>query len=388
MAMTAEGPPAEGPPPEGPLAKYRALVAAGKLRGDPIQELAAQKLNSLHLSLIGYSAAARNGKKGWMRRFSLKPHEDAPALHGLYLYGGVGRGKSMLMDMFYEGAPTPLKQRVHFHAFLRDIHAEIHRLRQMPIPQEGDPIPGMADGIADHATLLCIDELEVRDIADAMIVGRLFQKLFDRHVVVVATSNRYPDDLYKDGLQRERFVPFINLIKERLDILQLEGTLDYRLGRIVGSPVYHSPLGPAADAALDQAWARLTDESPLKPDHLLVQGRRIEVPAAAHRVARFTFAELCERPLGPIDYLALGVHFAALIVKDIPRMSEDNKDAARRFVTLIDALYEHRCMLVCSAAAPPQELYSGASGGFEFQRTVLRLIEMQAADYLRQRHLA
>ncbi|MBM3512273.1 MAG: AFG1 family ATPase [Alphaproteobacteria bacterium] len=368
-----------------PLATYRDLVARGEIKPDPAQELAAERLNSLDHALAKYVPKA--GKKGWMARFGLGEDDARPPPQGLYLFGGVGRGKSMLMDLFFRSASIKAKLRVHFHEFMRDIHAEIHRFRQMPIDDTGDPIPGMADGIADSATLLCLDELEVRDIADAMIVGRLFQKLFDRGVVVVATSNRHPDDLYKHGLQRERFVPFIQLIKDKLDVLELEARQDYRLGRLAGSTVYHTPLDANADAALDRAWSRLTDDANPTPDTVLVQGRKIPVSAAAHQVARFTFAELCEKPLGPVDYLAIAAQYATIILKDVPRMDQEKRDAARRFVTLVDALYDHRTALICSAGAPPHELYAGHDNSFEFHRTVSRLIEMQAADYFEQRHV-
>ena len=372
---------------EGPLQRYRALVAEGAVTPDPVQELAAEKLASLANALRSY--VPKSGAKGWMARFGLsKAGNAAVPPQGLYLYGGVGRGKSMLMNLFFETAPTKAKERIHFHAFLRDIHAEVHRRRQLPMYEdEGDPIPGMADGIADNTTLLCLDELEVRDIADAMIVGRLFEKLFERGVVVVATSNRHPDDLYKDGLQRERFIPFIGLIKEKLDLLELEAARDYRLDRLAGAAVYYTPLGPESDQALDAAWCRLTDDAAPAPDYVSVQGRRITVPAAAHQVARFTFNDLCGQPLGPSDYMAIAAQYSTVLVKDVPSMNEDNKDKARRFVTLIDALYDHRTALICSAAAPPDQLYTGNEGGFEFQRTVSRLIEMQAADYIRQKHL-
>jgi cell division protein ZapE len=370
-----------------PVQRYRAAVASGELKADPIQELAAEKLTSLAHALAGY--APRSGKKGWMARFGLGAKDETSPPQGLYLYGGVGRGKSMLMNLFFETAPVAKKERVHFHAFMRDIHAEIHRRRQMPMyEEEGDPIPGMADGIADNATLLCLDEMEIRDIADAMIVGRLFQKLFERGVIVVTTSNRHPDDLYKHGLQRDRFVPFIAIIKEKLDLLELDAAQDYRLGRLAGQTVYHMPLGPAADAALDAAWARLTDDAKPEPDFILVHGRKVNVPASAHQVARFSFDDLCRTALGPTDYLAIAAQFSTVIIKDIPSMGEDMKDAARRFVTLVDALYEHRTALVCSADAHPHELYTGSEGGFEFARTASRLIEMQAADYISQRHLA
>ncbi len=369
-----------------PIARYRARVAEGSLIADPAQELAAEKLTSLANALKGY--APRSGKRGWMQRFGLRGEGAAPP-QGLYLYGGVGRGKSMLMDLFFDVAPFQAKERVHFQAFMRDFHAEIHRRRQLPMfADEGDPIPGMADGIADSTTLLCLDEIEVRDIADAMIIGRLFQRLFDRGVVVVATSNRHPDELYKDGLQRDKFLPFIALIKQKLDLLALDAKQDYRLGRLMGAAVYYAPLGPAADRALDAAWARLTDDADPKPDHVVVNGRRVNVPAAAHQVARFAFDDLCRQALGPSDYMAIAAAYETVILSDIPQMDENLKDAARRFVTLVDALYEHRTALICSAAVPPEQLYVGQEGGFEFHRTVSRLIEMQAADYLRADHIA
>ena len=366
------------------LTRYRAKVASGELKPDPIQENAAQTLAALADELASYKP--KGSKKGLLGRLGFKGADEPPP-QGLYLYGGVGRGKSMLMNLFFDAAPVAAKERVHFHAFMRDIHGEIHRRRQLPMYEdEGDPILGMADGIADNTTLLCLDELEVRDIADAMIVGRLFEKLLARGVVIVSTSNRHPDDLYKHGLQRDRFLPFIALIKNTFKLLELDAAQDYRLGRLAGQQVYISPLGPAADAALDAAWSRLTDDSAPAADFVLSQGRRIPVPAAAHGVARFDFADLCQQPLGPSDYLAIGAQFATLILRNIPQMTEDTKDAARRFVTLVDALYEHRTALICSAAVGPDQLYIGSEGGFEFHRTVSRLIEMQAADYMRQAH--
>ncbi len=365
--------------------RYRAQVDDGTLRPDPAQELAAEKLNSLHHALQSYKP--KSGRAGWMERFGLAGQYGAvePPL-GLYLYGGVGAGKSMLMELLSDSLPER-SMRVHFHELMRDIHGEVHRLRQLPGDDEGDPIPGIADGIADSTTLLCLDEMEVRDIADAMIVARVFGRMLERGVVVVTTSNRHPDELYKDGLQREKFLPFIELLKQRLDLLQLESRQDYRIGRILGNTVYHTPDDPAAKAALDEAWNRLTDEAEPQADSITVKGRKIDIPAAAHQVARFSFADLCEQPMGPSDYLEIGAQFCTVIVDGLPALGPDKRDVARRFVTLIDALYEHRSVLICSAATPPDTIYDGDDWKFEFQRTVSRIVEMQAEDYIRSRHV-
>jgi len=369
----------------GPLARYRAQVEDGTLRPDPAQGLAAEKLNSLYNAL--YSYHPKSSRKGWIERFGLVGRYGAiePPL-GLYMYGGVGVGKSMLMELLIESFPGR-SLRVHFHEFMRDIHGEVHRLRQLPGSDEGDPIPGIADGIADNNTLLCFDEMEIRDIADAMIVARVFQRLFERGVVVVTTSNRHPDELYKDGLQRDKFLPFIDLLKTRLDLLQLEALQDYRIGRILGNKVFHYPNGMKATVALDKAWERLTDDALPTPDTLVVKGRKIVVPAAAHGVARFLFSDLCEKPLGPADYLEIGAQFSTVIVDDIPALGPEKRDVARRFVTFIDALYEHRSVIICSAATSPDNIYDGDDWKFEFKRTVSRIIEMQAEDYIRSRHV-
>lgn len=382
---------------DGPLHAYRARLKAGDLKSDPAQELAAEKLQSLHKALRGYRPT--QGEAGWLARFGIGAKAksavfnwcppdavDSAPRQGLYIFGEVGRGKSMLMDLFAETAPVEGKRRVHFHEFMRDIHADIHQWRQRD-KGESDPIPKMARAIAAQAWLLCLDELQVTDIADAMIVGRLFQQLMDLGVVVVITSNRAPKDLYKDGLQRERFLPFIDLIEGRLDILELDASRDYRLGRKRGLRVYHAPLGAAAEAELDAAFARLTEGAIPRPDKLTVNGRDIPVPLAGAGVARFTFAELCGRPLGPSDYLALATLFHTLVLSGVPLLSPENKDEARRFVTLIDALYEHKVTLICSAAAPPETLYPTGIGAFEFQRTVSRLMEMQSEDYVQREHL-
>tara|TARA_B110000438_G_scaffold85139_1_gene84661 strand:+ start:649 stop:1794 length:1146 start_codon:yes stop_codon:yes gene_type:complete len=370
---------------DGPLARYRVQVDEGALRQDPAQALAAEKLSSLHHALESYQP--KSARKGWIERFGLTGQYGAvESPRGLYLYGGVGVGKSMLMELLADSLPER-SLRVHFHEFMRDVHGEVHRLRQLPGSDDGDPIPGIADGIADSNTLLCLDEMEVRDIADAMIVSRIFARLFERGVVVVITSNRHPDALYKDGLQREKFLPFIELLKERLDLLHLEAQQDYRIGRILGDTVFHHPCGDASTTALNEAWDSLTDEAPPEPYSLTVKGRKIVVPVAAHSVARFSFADLCEQPLGPSDYLEIGAQFCTVIVDGIPALGPEKRDVARRFVTLIDALYEHRSVLICSAETPPDTIYDGDDWKFEFQRTVSRIIEMQAEDYIRSRHV-
>jgi cell division protein ZapE len=292
----------------------------------------------------------------------------------------------MLMDLFFETAPVEKKRRVHFHEFMLEVHDRLHRHRQ-EAAGEGDDVAVLADVIAGDATLLCFDEFQVTNIADAMLLGRLFAALFDLGVVVVATSNVAPDELYAGGLQRERFLPFIDLLKERLDILALDGLMDYRLARLQGMRVYHQPLDAAASAALDEAFAQLTDGAAGEPATLTVQGRRLAVPRAAKGVARFRFADLCERPLGAADYIAIATHFHTVVLAEIPQMSRAQRNEARRFMTLIDALYEHKVNLVCSAAAAPDALYAEGDGAFEFRRTASRLMEMQSRDYLARPHL-
>jgi len=289
------------------------------------------------------------------------------------------------MDLFFAAAPVARKRRVHFHAFMQEAHAFLHLFRQKA--SHADPIPALADQVAARATLLCFDEFQVHDIADAMILGRLFEALFARGVVVVATSNTAPDELYRDGLQRERFLPFIAILKERLEVIVLDGGRDWRRDRIVGMRTWWSPADARADAALAAAFAELAGEGTPAPLTLDVLGRHVTLPLALNHVARADFDALCGSALGPADYLALATHLHALVLDAIPRLSPANFDRARRFITLIDALYEHRVKLVASAADIPDRLYERGENAAMFQRTASRLMEMQSEAYLALPHL-
>ncbi len=378
---------------QGPLPGLRARVAAGLLEHDPAQALAAERLQELWRALAGYDPlkersggilSSLRSRLGFRRPRT--PREDGTeAPQGLYLVGAVGRGKSMLMDLFFETAPLERKRRVHFHRFMQEAHAFLHEFRQKAA-REIDPIPPLADQIAARSALLCLDEFQVHDIVDAMILGRLFEALFARGVVVVATSNTLPDDLYKDGLQRDRFLPFIRLIKARLDVIVLEAARDYRRDRLAAVGVWHVPADREAEAALDSAFLEFAGE-PGTPLTLSVLGRRLTLSCAANGVARASFAELCCQALGPADYLALATHMHTLLIDRIPRLGPENFDAARRFITLIDTLYDHRVKLIASAADHPDRLYERGENAEMFQRTASRLMEMQSRDYLGLPHL-
>lgn len=372
---------------DGPLHLYRQQKADGALKPDQHQELAVEKLQSLHNALKNHRPNG-GGEEGWFARFGFgRRHKDVdPPPQGLYFYGPVGRGKSMVMDLFFAGAPVEKKRRVHFHEFMAEVHGRLHRLRQRAKQEGGDPIPPTAKEIAADAWLLCFDEFDVNDIADAMILGRLFEALFALGVVVVATSNKAPDDLYKGGLQRERFLPFIDLVKHKLDVLSVSGDTDYRLDRLKGMPVYHAPLDEKAAAALENIFRELTDGEPGAPDRVTVLGRSVPVPKAARGVAWFGFDDLCRKALGASDYLAIADRYHTVIVEGIPRLGKENRNEARRFIHLVDALYERKANLVCSAESAPEALYREGDGAFEFQRTVSRLMEMQSADYIAAPH--
>jgi cell division protein ZapE len=360
----------------GPLALYRERVRAGELVPDAAQGLAVEKLQGLWRALLKYKPG---NSGGWRARLGLKPQSEEPPL-GLYIFGDVGRGKTMLMDIFFAATPVAKKRRVHFHAFMLEVHDRIHRLRAGG--GSGDPIAPVAKAIARETTLLCFDEFHVTDIADAMILGRLFGALFAEGVVVVATSNRAPDELYKNGLQRERFLPFIAMLKQKLDVLELDASRDYRLARLARRPVYFCPLDGDSHEQLEHAFADLTDGARGERVTLEVKGRRVQVSRAAKGVAWFTFDELCVRPLGAADYLTIAERFHTIILAGIPKMGPQQRNEAKRFNTLIDTLYDRHVNLVASAAAKPQDLYTEGDFSFEFQRTVSRLEEMQSADYI------
>ncbi|MEE8444524.1 MAG: cell division protein ZapE [Alphaproteobacteria bacterium] len=369
---------------EPPLQRYRSLRRAGEIKADPVQELGAEKLQSLHHALTGYQPAGDTWLTGWKDRFGLGRSTDEPP-QGLFIFGPVGRGKSMLMDLFFDSAPVERKRRVHFHAFMLEIQQRLTQERRTT--KRDDPLMAVAADIAGETWLMCFDEFHVVNIADAMILGRLFQGLFERGVVIVATSNSAPQDLYRGGLQRDRFLPFIDLICERLDVLDIGTGVDFRLDRLKGQPVYHTPLGAAATERLDTAFETLTDTANGQAVALTVLGRKLIVPIAARGVARFTFDELCREPRAAPDFLAIATHFHTVIIDGIPRLSPQEREVAKRFVVLIDTLYEHRVNLFASAEVDPAELYPAGDTAFEFKRTSSRLIEMQAEDYIAAPHL-
>ena len=360
--------------------RYLALIAAGELRPDPDQEQAVAVLDRLAAEL---RPARKSGLLSGL--FGRTP----PAPRGVYLWGGVGRGKSMLMDLAYETIDHEPKRRVHFHEFMLEVH---ERLRQERAKEAGDPIPPVARAIAAEARLLAFDEMVINNSADAMILSRLFSHLLGEGVTVITTSNRPPRDLYKHGLNRELFLPFIDLIERDLDVVPLNGPVDYRLERLGGMPTWYVPNGDEATRALSEAFFRLTDHkvedrANVPTEDLQVPGgRTLHVPKSLKGVAAFSFRRLCGEPRGAADYLTIARHFHTVIIVGIPKLGPENRNEAARFVTLIDALYEHKVKLLAAADADPAALYTAGDGAFEFERTASRLIEMQSEEYLAKGH--
>ncbi|WP_422031131.1 cell division protein ZapE [Reyranella sp.] len=377
---------------KGPLANLAARRAAGEIHADPVQEKVVLRLQAIHDQLSAL-AVAPPVRTGFLARLGLghapKPPEGP---HGLYIWGSVGRGKSMLMDLFFADAPVAKKRRVHFHEFMLEVQARLHRRREelaaRGAPPESDTIVPIAREIAAETRLLCFDEFQVTNIADAMILGRLFETLFEEGITVIATSNRAPDDLYKNGLQRDRFLPFIELVKQRLEVLELGGAQDYRMGRLRELDLYLTPLGSWATKKLDEAFRALSNGADGEPRVLRTQGRDVEVPRAAPGVAMAHFMDWCAKPMGAADFLCIADSFHTVIVAEIPKMGPDSQDKAVRFVTMIDTFYEKKVKFICSAAANPGNLYPEGDGSFEFQRTVSRLMEMQSPEYLNLDHIA
>lgn len=365
-------------------AAYAARLAAGEIRPDPVQAEALKPLVRLEADL----AAAETGG-GLFARFK-KPESQ----RGVYLWGPVGRGKSMLMDLFFDTVPVEKKRRTHFHVFMGEIHRHIDAWRKGDAAARkarfgqakgDDPIPPVADIVAAEARLICFDEFQVTDIADAMLLGRLFEALFERGVTLAATSNRVPDDLYKDGINRQLFLPFIALLKYKMDIVRVAGAHDYRLDRLRAAGVWFSPNDPDNERQFDGLWRDLLGEEEEVGETLEVLGRKIHLPHARGGLLRATFASLCSTALGPNDYLAIAERFDTVFLEGVPALSPSRREEARRFVTLVDALYEAKTRLIMLAAAEPTKLYPEGDGAFEFERTASRLQEMRSADWLQER---
>ncbi len=369
-------------------ARYQALVASGAIERDPAQTKLLARLDKLAGQLNEKRLARKSSALGWL--FGRRPAVSEP-LKGLYVWGSVGRGKTMLMDLFFESLDVRRKRRAHFHAFMADVHGRIHAYRQelkAGKVKGDDPIEPVAKALAQEAYVLCFDEFSVSDIADAMILGRLFKALFAENVIVVATSNVEPARLYEGGLNRALFLPFIDMIHERMNIVELDSRTDFRLEKLGGKPVWHNPADDDARAALDNAFQRLTGRRRGDPMTVAVRGHPLKIPQAAAGVARFSFDDLCNQPLGAADYLAIAQDFHTVIIDGIPRMHAENRNEAKRFITLIDTLYDNRVKVLASAEAEAHELYDAKHGRevFEFDRTVSRLIEMRSQDYLGLAH--
>lgn len=359
----------------GPLQRYRDLVSAGGIEPDPAQYAAAEQLEALAQELSRWRP--RRGLLRLLARSASQPPR------GVYIHGAVGRGKTMLMDLFHASVAIEPKRRVHFHAFMADVHERIAEVRKT---DAGDPIPVVARQIAGETRLLCFDELHVTDIADAMILGRLFRELFEGGVVVVATSNSPPQELYRNGLNRQLFLPFVDLIEDHMNVLELAAAKDFRLEKLSGERLYFTPADDAARAELDRIWLRLTGCPKGERKELAVKGRTLRIPQAAMGVARLGFGDLCEKPLGALDYLHIARAFHTLLLEHIPVLGPQRRNEARRFINLIDTLYDHRVCLVATADAEPDRLYLRGDGADLFERTASRLMEMRSEAYMADRN--
>lgn len=367
--------------PADPKAAYDELAAQKLLEYDPAQLAVLDRLQTLHATLCD----KKKPRKGSvLKRLQTLTTSEAPATpQGVYIWGSVGRGKSMLMDLFYQTLPDIRKRRVHFHRFMQDLHTDFHQFRKAAGKKPSDPVEQLVEKLTTHMDVLCFDELQATDVTDATLITRLFERLMERGVVVVATSNRPPPELYTGGVQRERFERLTQLIQSHFDILKLDSPHDYRLRQVQGlSKTYTHPLGAEADLFIQDVMQHLAPAASPQPLKLTVLGRVLELQQYGERVCKASFAELCEKPLGAPDYLALASALEVLVLTDIPQLTPDRRNEAKRFVTLIDALYEHKTKLICTAAAAPEKLYTEGDGSFEFQRTASRLIEMQSKKFI------
>jgi cell division protein ZapE len=365
--------------------KLKALAASGELKPDPAQMAVAARLDRILSDLKEHRHAAKTSALGWL--FAARKGKKKEAVKGLYVHGSVGRGKTMLMDMFFQMAPVKRKRRAHFHEFMGDVHARIHAHRQKLKSGEttqADPVPPVAAELFAEAELLCFDEFTVTDIADAMILGRLFTELFSRGCVLVATSNVEPDNLYKDGLNRGLFLPFVTLLKEYVGIVSLDSPNDYRMEKLNSLPVFMTPLDDRTDAAMNATWNAYAEGRKPSVETIELKGRSIRVPQAVGTMARFGFSDLCSKPLGASDYLAITEKYDTIFVDHIPQMGADRRNEIKRLIILVDALYDRKVRLIASAASWPEELLTERRGteGFEFDRTISRLFEMRSQEYL------
>jgi len=363
-----------------PLDRYNSLLKKGVIDPDPAQESAAQILTRLYHDVMAFEEQ----RKGWKQKVLYMVTKKMPP-RGVYLHGPVGRGKSMMMDIFYDSVPLGIKKRrIHFHQFMIEVHDYIHsrRMDDGILEDMDSALPSLALVISNRSRVLCFDEFHVTDVADAMLLSRLFTAMFDQGITVVITSNWQPDDLYQGGLQRERFLPFIKLVKERMEIVGVDSPTDYRARKLKEMSVYFSPLNIDSQKRADSLFENLTEGEEGAQDLVSVKGRTIQVPIAVKGVARFSFSQLCERPLGAEDYLAIAKRYHTIFLENIPVLGYDRRNEAKRLMTLVDVLYDNHRNLVITADDTPHKIYTGHDHAFEFQRTISRLLEMQGEQYL------